>query len=97
MKGKRNNAENIYPLLKEIEEGRMSVVEFCERTNLKESSYVYWRSKYRRSKKSTNAFISIGSAGSSDHAMEIILNSGIRMRFSSLLPMDYLRMLLRSE
>ena len=110
MKLKRHSSADIFPLLASFEKGVLSREDFCKQTKLKACSFSYWLKKYRQSKgfstKSTTAarearsctsFVKIGTSAeilSGDYPMEIILRNGARIRFSTLVPAEYIQSIL---
>ena len=99
MQKKRYKSDEIFPMLRAIEQGQMTREEFCGITGLKQSSYIYWRGKYLEHKRSQSAFVAIDAIKSSgvQYAMEIHLISGNQIRFTSVVPADYLQMLLKIQ
>lgn len=107
---KRHNAKEIFPLIAAYEDGTLSKEGFCKKTQLKESSLIYWRTKYQkhRDKKTdvspqtmskTKAFIRVdaGIERNPDFRMEVIMPDGKRVRFSSLVPEAYLQNILATR
>jgi len=105
MKSKRHNASGIFPLIESYEEGILTRGEFCERTGLKECSFSYWLKKYRMSVKDEGTLVKREKSSSfirietdqgmvDDYRMEIMLKGGSRIRFKSLVPIDYIEAIL---
>lgn len=96
---KRNRPENIYPLLEKVEQGSMTRKEFCSRTGLKECSFHYWRQRFRKENRPENTFVELSQLGMDceHHLMEIELNTGVKLRFSSLVPIEYLGRILQMQ
>jgi len=108
MKSRRHSSGGIFPLIKSYEEGILTRGEFCERTGLKECSFNYWLKKYRMSvkgettpgrKERTSSFIRIQTDQGTvdDYRMEIILKGGCRIRFTSLVPIEYVEAILSRQ
>ena len=96
---KRNRSENIYPLLEKVEQGSLTREEFCSRTGLKECSFHYWRQRFRKENRPENRFVELSQLGMDfeRHAMEIEFSTGVKLGFSSLVPIDYLGRILQIQ
>lgn len=96
---KRNKSEDIYPLLEKVEQGSLTRKEFCKRTGLGASSFHYWRQRFRRENRSENAFVELSKLGMDleHHAIEIEWSSGVKLRFYTLVPADYLGRILQMQ
>jgi hypothetical protein len=93
---RRNTSEKMFPLIRLVEENKLSVAEFCDRTGLKECSFQYWRSRYMKQHRSERKFLPISTRDMStgEYLIEVELLNGVKLRFSSLIPADYLRQIL---
>ena len=106
---KRYSSGEIFPLLASFEKGVLSREEFCKQTKLKACSFSYWLKKYRQSRgfdikssttvrepRTSTSFVKIGTGSEilNDYRMEITLRDGIRIRFTTLVPADYVRSIL---
>ena len=106
---KRHSSVDIFPLLASFEMGVLSREDFCKQTKLKACSFSYWLKKYRQSKgvdirsgravreaRSLPSFVKIGTGSEilSDYRMEITFRDGIRIRFTTLVPAEYIRSIL---
>ncbi len=106
MKSKRHNSAAVFPLIRSYEDGLLTKREFCEQTNLKECSFSYWLKKYRESgaregrssagEEEVSSFIRIEADQRmvDSYGMEIILKGGSRIRFTSLVPIEYIEAIL---
>ena len=109
MKMKRHSAAEIFPLLASFDRGTLTKADFCKQTKLKESSFSYWLKKYRQSdgvdvsrsvpRKDRSAFVRIeaGHQRLLDYQMEIVLRDGSQIRFTTLVPVEYIQSILTSQ
>ena len=97
MKKRRRTAAEIFPLIEAVEQNEMSRETFCHKTGLKECSFHYWRKKFRSQNVGSNAFIELPKMELSNgrHEMEVEFRSGVKLRFSSLVPVSYLSQILQ--
>lgn len=80
-------------MVRKVEAGELSREEFCKRTGLKECSFHYWKKKYREQSLPERKFIPISAddtASGQRHMVELELGNGVKVRFSSLVPVDYI-------
>lgn len=86
----------MFPLVEKYEQGTWSQDEFCKNNKLKKSTLQYWLSKYRKKNDRGRVFIPVGteSMGSHGFRMELEMTNGVVLRFSDLIPRDYIEMLL---
>jgi hypothetical protein len=91
-KKQRSTAEEIYPLIKAVEQNEMSREAFCRKTGLKKCSFHYWLKKFRNQNIASNSFIELPELEVSDgrYEMELEFRNGVKLRFSSLAPVAYL-------
>lgn len=94
---KKHNAEEIFPLIEAYEKGTLTKDEFCHQTSLKEGSLSYWLGRYRKISKSNSSFVRLTSSTESEneYRIEIMLNDGKRIRFKSLVPIEYMESILK--
>lgn len=104
---KRHKSTDIFPLIEAYEDGTLSKAAFCKKTKLRECSLTYWLHKYRQHQKdqetetetkgSTRSFVQIQMRDgmfSNDFEMEIVMNDGKRIRFTTLVPIEYIQSIL---
>ena len=91
-KRQRSTAAEIYPLIKAVEQNEMSREAFCRKTGLKECSFHYWLKKFRNQNITSDSFIELPEMEVSygRYEMEVEFRSGVKLRFSSLVPVAYL-------
>lgn len=94
---KKHNATEIFPLIEAYEKGTLTKEEFCHQTKLKEGSLSYWLGRYRKISKSNSSFVRLTTSTESidEYRMEIMLNDGKRIRFTSLVPIEYMESILK--
>lgn len=92
----RRTAVQMFPLVEQYEQGSWSKRAFCENKKVKEATFTYWLSKYRNRLEQGSGFVAIESVnqGNAGYGMEVELRNGMVLRFSVLVPMDYLEALL---
>lgn len=74
----------------------MFVEEYCKLHQLKPSIYYYWRKKLLGvSKVDTGSFIQFHAPPASASGVEVIFANGVKIHFESLVPLDYLKQLVR--
>lgn len=72
------------------------VEEYCKLHQLKPSVYYYWRKKLLGvSKVDTGAFIQLHAPSVSAGGVEVVFANGVKINFTSLVPIDYLKQLVR--
>jgi len=96
-KKQRSTAEEIFPLIHAVEQKEMSRDSFCQKTGLKVCSYHYWLKKYRSHNMEGNSFIELPKleVSSGRFEIEVELRSGVKLRFSSLVPVSYLNQIIQ--
>lgn len=94
---KRRTSEEIFPILERVERGELTRDKFCRMTGLKESSFQYWRKKFRTQEKVGHSFVQLPDVEmrTGGYEMEIEFSSGITIRFSALVPVEYLSALIQ--
>lgn len=94
---RRSTAEDIFPLIQAVEQREISREAFCRKTGLKECSFHYWLKKYRNQSLAEDSFIELPEMEVSDvrYLMEVEFRSGVKLRFSSLVPVGYLNQLIQ--
>ena len=95
----RQKKEDVFPLIKGVLEGQISKEDFCELTNLKLSSYQYWLRRYQNEVMSSGSFVRVKTNKVRDlpSSVEISINPDITIRFSQLVPPDYLLKLIEQK
>ncbi len=98
-KRQRSTAAEIFPLIQAVEQREMSREAFCQKTGLKASSFHYWLKKFRDENMAGNSFIELPEMEQSygKYEMEVEFRSGIKLRFSSLVPVAYLSQIIQQE
>ncbi len=81
-----------FPLIIQVLEGTMSREEFYEITGLRPGGYEYWSRRYRDSEGRNGSFVSVrpGSSRGFEGELEIIMASGVQIRFSKIVSAKYL-------
>lgn len=99
MKKRRSTAREIFPLIEAVEQKEISREAFCRKTGLKVCSYHYWLKKFRNQDLGGNSFIELPKMELShrSHEMELEFRNGIKLRFSSLVPVGYLNEIIQQE
>ena len=71
------------------------VEQYCKEQNLNPATYYYWRKKLENvSKTNTGSFIQLQPIQQSS-CVEIIFTNGVKIYFESLVPVDYIKQLIR--
>lgn len=95
--GRKISVHNLN-LAKEFESGNYGIDEFCNLHGIKKHQLYYWRKKIRNtSQPASSSFIplSINSDQSPSVAIELELQNGTRIKFNQLVPINYLKEILR--
>lgn len=89
----RLKKETVFPLVKGVLEGELTKAEFYELTNLRPGGYEYWSKKFRSSGPDRSSFVSVrtGRVESMNGQIEVILAVGVHVKFSKMVPAQYLR------
>ncbi|MEM9718320.1 MAG: hypothetical protein AAGA10_03695 [Bacteroidota bacterium] len=88
------SSEEMFPLVESYRSGEMNRTDFCEAHGLSLSTFNYWQSKYLNSIEQPlpSGFIPMEVAGvPGSFALEVQLNNGTRLYFSSYPPVSYLK------
>jgi len=92
---RRRTSAEMFPLIERYEKGTSSKEDLLKESELKECTFNYWRSKYKKLHDSPSSFIALNMSRSiASSAMEIELPNGKRVIFSTLVPIEYLRSIL---
>ena len=93
--GRRTSAQ-MYPLVELYEQGERNKRDFCEVHEINEATFTYWLSKYRSRSEEVSSFIPVEVRESirGGHVVEVELTDGTILRFSDLIPSDYLSSIL---
>lgn len=93
----RLKKDTVFPLVKGVLEGELTRSEFDELTGLRPGGYEYWRRKYKKEAGLNKSFIPVRSKQEMNlsGSIEVVLGQGVQIRFSKMVPAQYLRELLR--
>lgn len=89
----RLKKETVFPLVKGVLAGELTRAEFYELTNLRPGGYEYWSRKFRSAGPDKSSFVSVKTDKLEDMngQIEVILALGVRVKFSKMVPAQYLR------
>lgn len=86
----RRTSSQMYPLLREYEESGLSKKEFCRTRGLSYAVFWYWYRKYKRN--GGHGFIELSDFNGMEVNLEVDIGQ-VRLKFSGLPPVEYLRSL----
>ena len=93
----RLQKETVFPLVKGVLDGELTRAEFDELTNLRPGGYEYWRRKYKKESGVNRSFVPVRrkKVANLSGSIEVILGRGVQIKFSKMVPAQYLRELIR--
>lgn len=92
---RRRTSAEMFPLIELYEKGTSSKEDLLKEWDLKECTFNYWLSKYKKIKDGPSSFVALNMGRKdANSVMEIEMPNGKRLIFSTLVPIEYLRTIL---